>query len=304
MPRRKSVSGESERLLQLFAENIAGSHHIYVPIVRKFLRYCGPNLTRKAVERYIAKMREEEYSDGRIDLEWRTLRRFFKIAGVEWPFRRHEGPKIREREVFAPALDPEIIRQMIKAATTGILNAEESAMLALSTIYGLRRVEMASIVSGGGDTLSDINLKSRVLFIQTAKHGRQRYHLIPEEIVPYLAAYRFPKKPRPAQELTDLFYSIERKLGLDHIPEVGWHAIRRTLVQVLIEAGLPELTVMSFLRWKRTERSMVALYYATTRVGLGGVRGRTLEVQMKESDRRIDEAVFEVHPFLPEWRSS
>lgn len=277
-----------EEMLKKYEDNLAGSHAVYVPMVRRFLKDCRGNFSRRAVESHLNRLRSEGYSDGTIDVVFRALRRFYRVNNLEWPFRRGEGPVVREMEVFAPALAPEVVRAMIAAARSGVLTAEEAAHLALSTTYGLRRTEMAQIAA------RNVDLKNRLLFVETAKHGRQRYHLIPEEILPYLEAYDFP--PRSLTYLTLMYYSIEKKAGLPRMKEVGWHSIRRILDRLLIDAHLPPLTVMDFLRWKRSDRSMVARYYSVT------VVGTEMRIEMDRADRDVDLAVFAVHPFLPAWR--
>lgn len=276
-------------LLEKYRSSLPKScRNSYTAIARRFLQHSNGSLTRNAVEKYVEQLRNEGYSDGTLNFTFRVIRRLFIVNGVEWPFRRGEAPVVREREVYAPALSPDVIEAMILAARSGVLNEQETAMLALSTTYGLRRGEMASL------SQESINLVDRLIFVETAKHGRQRYHLIPEEIVPYISAYRF--RPYTPQKITIIYYDIEKKLGLSRMQEVGWHAIRRTLDMLLVEAGLPEITIMDFLRWKRSDRSMVARYYSVTLVG------REQKVEMDMGDRRIDETVFAVHPFLPAWR--
>lgn len=285
----KVLPSELRRMLDNYRNAISGSNvQVYVPKVVRFLEECRGDFSKEAVLRHLDSLREQGYADGTIDLAFRTIRRFYKVNNLPWPFKYREGPVIREREVYAPALSPDVIAQVIEGAKNGVLNEAEACMVALSTVYGLRRSEMASL------SQEAINLRDRLLFIETKKYGRQRYHIIPEEIFPYLE--RYPLRPCSPIRLTQAWYRIEEKLGLGRLPEVGWHAIRRMLDRLLINTGLPEFAVNDFLRWKRSSRSMVARYYSVT------VVGRDSYVELNLPDRQVDEMVFRVHPFLPVWR--
>ena len=145
-------------------------------------------------------------------------------------------------------------------------------------------------------TAEDVNIRDRAIHISTAKHGRERTHTIPEEIVPYLEQYDFDKK-RSDSELLTLWYRIEYEIELDHTDQVGWHSIRRTLNTLLLD-HLPEVTVMSFMRWKqRTSSHMPYRYSAQRFVGREGMSTRVVG-----EARDVDSKVFEVHPFLEYWR--
>lgn len=277
-----------QEMLEKYKNTIGGSHKVYVPIVERFLSGNNEDFSRRTVEKHINDLYKDGYADGTINLVFRTLKRFYTVNGLEWPFKRGEAPVIREKQVFAPALSPDIVKNIVKAAGGGVLDEQESALVALSTTYGLRRSELASIRP------ENFNYNSRLLFVETAKHGRQRYHLIPDEIIDYLKNYNF--HPVSESTVTKIYYRIEKKLGLPRMQEVGWHGIRRILNRLLIDAGLPEFTVMDFLRWKRSTQLMPALYYSVT------VIGEEKKVELGKTDREVDEKVFKVHPFLPFWR--
>jgi len=261
------------------------TRNLYLSYAKRFLDFAsGRELDRKAVEDYLKVLRKQGYSDGTINFTFRVIKRVYDCNGIPWTFRRGEAPQIRESEVFAPALDPEDIGEMITAKDK--LTPQERAFLALSTTYGLRRTELASI------SPSDLDFNTNTVFIMTAHRGRQRYHIIPPEIKPYLEDYNFASMNQ--FEASTVFLSIEDKAGLQHIDGVGWHAIRRTVDTLLLDK-LPEATVADFMRWK-SRGIMPQRYYATRFVGRkGGI------VLSKES-RSVDEKVFEVHPFLPYWR--
>jgi len=289
MAGRWSKLNDIERMLKKYEDNLSGSKQVYLPIVERYLRE-KKDFSKRSIKSYLEKLEKEGYSDGYINLIYRTLARFCRVNEIEWPFKRKEVPHIREKKVYAPALDPKYVTEIIEAAKKGVFNDAEAAMIALSTTYGLRRSEMA------GMTKEDVDIKNKILFVETAKSGRQRYHIIPDEILPYISEYSFPQ--RTPTSLTLMWYRIEKKLGWPRLREVGWHAIRRILNRQLIDAGLNPLTVSNFLRWKRSSTEMVALYYNITIVGIDG------RIEIDKPDREVDEAVFAVHPFLPYWREN
>lgn len=282
------MTPELEAMLKKYADNIAPGNKLLVRWAERFLEYNRGDFTRKGVEKYLNHLRSEGYADGTIHFVFGMIRRFFRVNGLEWPYRKGEGPVVNELSVFAPALSPTVVKKMIETAKKGYLEKDEAAYLALSTTYGLRLIEMATL------TRERIDFNAGLIFIETAKHGRQRWHLVPPEIRPYLEAYDFSHHSRT--HIEKAFYKIEKKSGFQRMKEVNWHSIRRILNRLLVDAGLPLPTVNDFLRWKRSDQTMIARYYSVPIVG------PEIETGIARSDREIDEQVFAVHPFLPIWR--
>ena len=251
----------------------------------KYLDYVGCNdLSRASIQRYIDSL-NEHYSDGSIKNIFNAIRRFYVVNGLEWPFRRSEGPIVRESQEYKPAIHPDIIAEYIKAGVGGKLNKSETAFLALSTTYGLRPEELRSV------RRADINFDEKLIFVHTAKHGRERWHKLPDEIIPYLKGYDFPKMSEYASRL--LFISIVEKSGHKHINETGFHAIRRTVISLLEEYCTPG-EVHKFLRW--SDANIGDVYKAFTFVG------KEESVSTPPEDRYIDTKVFSQHPFVKLWK--
>lgn len=266
------------------------SKNMYAAMMRKYLDFSKGELTREAVERYMLHLEKRGYAATTRHTVYGTLTTLFKRNKVEWPFGRAEGPQVREMDVNAPALAPEVVIAMIEAAKAGRMNDERTAFLCLSTVYGLRRVEMQEIE----DTC--VRIADRTIFVATAKHGRQRNHLLPDEIVPYLENYTFP--PHTEFDVFAMWYNIEADIGMEHHPRVGFHSIRRTLATELGHS-LPDTVVRSFLRWKKaTSGDMLFRYSAVSYIGFDGEQQMTLT----EGTRSEDMQVFEKHPFLEYWR--
>ncbi len=262
---------------------------LYLRYAGNFLEYANGNFERETVDKYMARLKRQKYADGSINLIFRIVRTLFSRNDLDWPFNRGESPQIREDKIQAPALDPNIIGEMIQAVKQEG-DPDEKAFLAISTTYATRRIEMVEI------EMNDVRVKDKTIHITTAKHGRERTHLIPEEIVPYLETYDFDIK-RSESEIFNLWYRIEYRIELDHTDQVGWHSIRRTLNTLLLDK-LPEVTVMSFMRWKqRTSSHMPYRYSAQRFVGREG-----MSTKVVGEARDVDSKVFAVHPFLEYWR--
>ena len=293
---------DNKEILENYAKGLASGGKMrgtYIRIAREFLDYVSGDFTRDAVTKWMNHLRRKyHYSDGSINFAFRVVRTLYKRneKELEWPFRRGESPRIREGQIQAPALDPDVIREMIETVKVGS-HSDEAAFLALSSTYGLRREEMIAI------TPDFLRLKDRTIEIATLKHGRERTHLVPEEIMPYLEAYDFSKSFSEFA-IMSVWYRLEYRIRLPHIDQVGWHSIRRTLNTLLLDK-LPENTVMSFLRWKqRTSSHMPFRYSAQRYVGREGIATRVVG-EAKDVDEKVfarDAEGIRIHPFLDYWR--
>lgn len=278
--------------LSAYVESLRiGASPIYETEARKFLNYSKGKLTQEVLMRYLTKMKNDGYSPGSIvKVTIPTIRKLYKVNNLKWPLRRGEWPTLKEGDVYAPALEPGLVNRMIDVAKTTTVHRMDRALLVLATIYGMRRVEIAELVG------KDVDLATGVLLVRTAKGGRERWHLIPKEINDYLQIFKHLREPVGVKYATNAYQRIEKAAGIERMPDVGWHAIRRILVRLLVEADLPAYTIDNFLRWKRGGSDMQRVYYSSTVVGERGQR-----VEVGKMDREVDERVFSVHPFLKKW---
>lgn len=247
-----------------------------------------PDLTKESIDKYFAQVRLR-YADSSIRYIYAVIRRLFAVNGLPWPYRPSDVPTVREQSVFAPILDPDVIREMIEASPR--MPARLAFYLAISTTYGCRRIELANL------SREDIDLNKKLIYIATAKAGRQRYHLIPDPILPVIERFYYRLHKTNTKTLDRCFQRIEEFISFPHVKDLGWHSIRRALDRQLLEAGLPEFIVADFLRWKRSERNMPMRYARGTIINRKSVTRESIGV----SDRATDERVFAVHPFLPHW---
>ncbi len=154
---------------------------------------------RTSVDRWLDGLRKEHQSAGTIRLKWRILSRLFKANQLPWPYKRREGPKPpQELEEDRPIADVEIVEDLIRASMK--LQPAHRALLAMSTTYGTRRQEISLQWNESEQRLEGLgpdsfDWKRKLVYVVTAKSGRQRYHLIPDEILPFLQAYDWGQRP-------------------------------------------------------------------------------------------------------------
>jgi hypothetical protein len=283
-------------LLNKVIEELAGSNtrttKQFSSIISQFYTSSGGDFTRRAVVNYITKMAQKGYAPGTNRLHFRVLKRGFEIAGkidpsIEWPFSKRAPVEIDTALADIPwqeskiAFSAEDIKQLIDAAKEGKLSGVANALVALSTTYGLRRIEMADLDS------DSLNLKTKRLRVLTKHGSRLREHIIPSEIVEYLKDYR---PLRSEFKLSEIFHDIEKASGLPERYGTGWHCIRRGLVNNLVKVKLdvPEqqalLYIYDYLRWKKSMTfGMLGTYFT-------------------EDFKVVDEAILKAHPFIGYWK--
>lgn len=281
-----------EALLEKYADNLFNSSKKaqYLSCARDFLEHAD-GLDRASVDRYLKTLRQKGRKPGTINFVFRVIKRLFTVNRLEWEYRRGEAPAIGQRDEYRPQLSTDVIRTMIAAAKDGKLHEDEGCFLALSTIYGLRREEMVDLKPG------DVDLANSSIYVCTVKFGRQRYHLIPPEIYPYLAKHDF-SQVYSLTGMSQLFWRAINNSGMGGLKSqrLGWHSIRRAVFDGLINSGVNPFAARSFLRWKGTtgEMAMPARYYGNVVVGLEGA------VPLLE-EAKGDEEIFQKHPFLQMW---
>lgn len=287
------------KLLEKYDANLDNpkTRNHYLRYARGFLDKAE-GLDRASIDKHIDELQKNN-KPGTVNFAFRVIRRLFAVNkdeldkdGLTWPYRPGEAPTIGERDEYRPQLSPHIIEMMISAATSGKLFAAEQCFLALSTIFALRRGELVNMRP------TDINLRSNAIYVVTLKMGRERYHLIPPEIRPYLEAHDFSQRYAEAT-LSQMLKRILRKSGAGTIKDdsLGWHAIRRAVFTGLINNGVNPMAARIFMRWKSAsgDMAMPSRYYGNAVVDL-----EQIEPVLEEA--KGDEEIFKLHPFLPFWR--
>ena len=295
-----SLEPKCQQMLDKYQKSLSGSStcRSRVACGLAFFEWLGSRPIDASSLRLWQKKLARRYSIGTIKLDMDIIHRICNINSVEWPLRRGEGPVVSERDVQAYRLDPLDIRSMIqvikevKPSLSLRPDARHGAFLCLSTIWGLRREEMAEMRP------EFLDEKALLMFVQTVKSGRQRWHIIPKEVWPYLAEWGFTKS-LPLSKINDIFIDLRQMIGFtgDTAWGMSWHSVRRSLVKELELSGVVPSDISSFLRWKRSVSNMQSRYATTIMVGTS-----TTELDLGREDKDTDQRVLAKHPFLPWWK--
>lgn len=286
-------TAKKDTLLEKYAINLSNSNYkpYYLSHARRFLERAD-GLDKASVARYLDDLRRKGRKPGSVNLAFRVIRRLFVVNGLAWEYHRGDAPAIGQRDEYRPQLSAGIIQTMIASAKRGKLSPDESCFLALSTVYALRREEMVDLGP------KDVDLANNGIYVSTVKFGRQRYHLIPPEIHPYLAGHDF-SQVYSLTGMSQLFWRIVNNSGLEALrtKRLGWHSIRRAVWDGLINNGVNPFAARAFLRWKGStgELAMPTRYYGNVVVDLE-------ETKPVLEEARGDEEIFEKHPFLQMWK--
>ena len=244
----------------------------YVSTAKRYLLWALSRKERNGPLDYVLYLRNPEGDERRsytyANYVYWVLKLLYETKGFEWKYRAPKGKGALRK----PMLSSEDVRRIIQYVKEEGTKAER-AYFALSTVYGLRRIELSRISS------SDID--GDYISVFTAKGGELRQHLLAPEIAEYVISYDF--KPRSLPWLSTLFQLVAEKSGVGHKPGYGFHSIRRCLITELSKSGLQPIYVVKFLRWSTGQ-------------------GFDMMMQYSQVDEEADRRVFEVHPFLPEWR--
>ena len=280
-------------LIEKYAENLSKSNNskYYLKYATDYLMHSTA-LSRESIENYMDYLRAKGHKPGTVNLVFRIIRRLYNVNGLPWEYRQGEAPAIGQRDEYRPQLSPEIIKMLIDTAKAGKLKPTEACFLALSTTYGLRREEMANL------TPKELQLSNKAIYIATIKFGRERFHMVPPEIDPYLASHDFEEQVSVGM-LSHLFKRILKRAGAGELnsQKIGWHSIRRALFDGGINNGINPLAMRVFMRWKGAtgEMAMPARYYGNVVIGLK-------EEKPMLEEAKGDAEIFDKHPFLPFWR--
>jgi integrase len=235
---------------------------------------------------------KREVSKNTCPTAYSAIRFFYEAAEIPFDVKRDDVvsdsiQKMRE------SLTPDEIRQMITeskkhfgkvdigflaAFTNPVFGAVEIGYLLLSTVYGLKRTEIYNITS---ETIDIDNSNICIKPLKTT--DIEKNHIIPTEIMPIMrnfkAGLKKMKNKPPILHYTHLFDGMCLGAGVGLRPRLGWESIRRTLECELAMAGVNEAVIKSFM----------------------GMKTKETELLLKGNWKRVDEAVFEKHPFLRAW---
>jgi len=237
----------------------------------KFFNIVGVKDTyeREDFINFFENLEKKKYSGNSIRCSFYALKALFRANEMSWPMGKNVP---RVEETFPEIWEKEKIESLIQAVREKG-DSIQQFLLSLSTTYGLRRGEMARMKK------EDIDPEKGEIAIKTEKMGEWRKHIVPDEIKSYLA---IDSRKIPSSSSVNVeFWRMCQLAGIKRKTRENFHIIRASLVTELIEAGVPEITVDKFMRWKR-----------------GGMVRRYHRPKMEA----VDEAIFEAHPYLIYWR--
>lgn len=235
---------------------------------------------------YFAERRAAGIGEGSLRTLFAVLKRLYETNGWDWLFTEDDRP-LAPSEAYVPAFTEDEVATLIRNRDR--YTEAEAFYLASSTTFGMRREELARV------TRKDIKLPG--FLVHTAKRGPERWHLIPDELMPVITAYK-PKAHWPST-ISAMFQRIMEKSDLGPMKGYGWHSIRRTLDTLLpialAQQGLPLTFVAEFLRWskKTIGRSFLGSPMA----------GHYTHPEILSSDPyALDRLILPIHPLLAYWR--
>jgi integrase len=221
-------------------------------------------LTQEGFQFFLDELKKKGFKTTTIRLYYFAMKTVFDQNEVD--ISDIEIPEIDESEVERPRYTKEEIIKLIGKAKS--LSGVYAKTVAISTIYGVRRVELQM------HNPNDINIKNKTIFIRTGKGGRKVHHLIPDNLIPFMTAEKLPS----AWSLSRMFNVVATSAGIKSTG-IGWHGIRRTLIDELSFNGADDGAINLFMRWKT---------------------GTMLDIYRRKTPAQ-DLRIFERHPFIEYW---
>jgi len=259
----------------------------YLSVAGQFLDWLGDKIPPDDMDlrRYFLKRRDEGIGENTLRTDFAKLKKLYLANHWDWIFVTEDRPEAPP-ETNTPAFTREEVGELIK--NRELYSKGERFYLAIATLYAPRRIELARIKKR--------DIKDNTLRIDTAKHGEKRTHLIPDEIMPYIEAYR--PRENNVSSLSAMFNRICKKGLGEKKKGYGWHSFRRCLITLLISSlaqnNLPITLGAEYMRWSR--RTIGAAF-------LGSITAATYVRQEARSDDPyyVDKLILSAHPFLPLW---
>ena len=259
----------------------------YLSLASQFLTWLENRIPPDEMDlrRYFVHRRDKGINDNSLRTLFAVLEKLYRANHWDWPLVPDDRPEAPS-EINTPAFTKEEVEQLIK--NRELYSKGERFYLAIATTYAPRRIELARIKKQ--------HIKGNTIYIDTAKRGEKRTHLVPDEILPYIEAYH--PRGHNVSSLSAMFARICQKGLSESRKGYGFHSFRRTLDTLLpislAKADKPLTLVGYFMRWNR--KSIGSRFLGTP---MGGVYARP-EI-MSSDPFFVDHEVFSVHPFLPLW---
>lgn len=285
MTTKQTITDQLNILLNDFSHESPDTRKSYMSKARRFLVESG-DFSRAGMKAYLENM---GYNDNSVRTTYYTLKRLCKALGTPFPLDEKQLPPAPdEDELNTPTISVDNIKRLINywKQSPGDYT---TALVFLSTMYGLRSIEMTSI---------EVLMASFVMKVAKRK-GRankpvMREHLIPAGMEQYLSGYY----PISERTVNYTFHKACRAIGYKPREHENWHAVRRALntamrdVKTLEPSGTPgimvekhidDMLISRFMRWAKPRSLMTSTY-----------------THHEFAD--INREMFLVHPFLKLWK--
>ena len=264
-----------DRYYQAIAFKTGTTQSTYHVFIDRYLKMCKGELSRETALDFLSK-----YSKNSILTAYYALKFFFKATNAPLEIKRGDiAPKGVHK--IKETMSHEEVRDLI-ISSKNKLGTIELGYIALSTIYGLRRIELYDTKP----EMIDIDKRLFTPFTHKSEGANERVHLIPEEISPILFDMReglFDIKKKPVITQMNFFFDYAAELaGIQLRPRLGFHSIRRALITELNETDCKPIYIANFMRWKERNPHIMQEY-----------------IQL--NPKKVDETVFESHPYLKYW---
>jgi len=188
---------------------------------------------------------------------------------MKFPLDKEDLPPLPDEEaMYTPTMSLDNAKKVI-AYWKNYPGDYLTSLAFLSTIYGLRSIEM-----------TDVEVKKDSIVVNVAKRRRKitREHPVPEKMMEYLSGYEHFSE----MTVKYAFWKICRRAGVKRRKKENWHSIRRCFNTTCIDLGINKVLLKRFLRWARDRRDMADVYY-------------------NKDFTEVNKEMLGVHPFLPLW---
>ncbi len=272
---------DTQTIIKIFRKHLDQDQENYSQrTIRAYLEYAKMYLSQydhfskpsiiEFLEHY-----SQNHSKNSVQLAYYGIKRLCKSLGVKFTVARADLPRfhVYDDDDNVPVLRKADVEKLIDY-WKNYPKEYATSLLFLSSVYGLRAIEMSRII-----------IKGDIITVHIAKrksaHGKLplRNHILPTCGQAYLSSY----DTYSVGNVSRMFAIVCKRAGVQKPANGGWHCIRRALNTHLLLAGGHEILVKGFLRWVKNKKDMPSLYF-----------------HMPPDE--IDCMIFDIHPFLKRWQ--
>lgn len=247
----------------------------YAYVVEAFLGQVGKepeDLDKEDVQRYILKLRRSGKSGNYQRFVFSVLRLLFESIERPWEFKKRDIPKASTP--VRPWFRLEEVKRLLEVAEKKRPLAH--AIVRIPALTGCRKGELGNLKWG--------NYAFPKLTFKTLKHGE-----VVDRIIDFKTKDTLDRMMRKTgrmfnitgTQIGNIFRSVREEAGIDK-PNAGIHALRRSLVTFLSDAGLKDPKIGAYMGWKKI--STIPM----------------LDVYRQLDPNELQKEVVRLHPLIPE----